>query len=204
LAKDSNSRARSDRHIKTDFSKAGLVATIKRTLKPTDAQFDQVSLDYMWMPNSYLHTSLGGTKGLTRLLEGLTQLVRVGGLVFFPFHIDVLVCLSANWETAPVAEEAEEAPVAEEDEEDEENEEGEEDEVMPELPAMRTKASMLLVVNRMRTLADANITTNHTDIQQLAKGTENMKNDRLLAFTKKIWAKLTKPEKQTVVSEHNL
>jgi hypothetical protein len=99
LAKDSNSRARSDRHIKTDFSKAGLAATIKRTL-PTDAQLDQVSLDYMWMPNSYLHTSLGGTKGLTILLEGLTQLVRVGGLVFLPFHIDVLVCLSENcsWE----------------------------------------------------------------------------------------------------------
>jgi hypothetical protein len=100
LAKDSNSRARSDRHIKTDFSKAGLVATIKRTMEPTEAQFDQVSLDYMWMPNSYLHTSLGGTNGLTRLLESLTQLVRVGGLVFFPFHIDVLVCLSENcsWE----------------------------------------------------------------------------------------------------------
>jgi hypothetical protein len=100
LAKDSNSRARSDRHIKTDFSKSAFVADIKCTIEPTDAHFDQVALDYMWMPNSYMHTSLGGTKGFTKLLEGLTQLVRVGGLVFFPFHIDVLVCLAQNssWE----------------------------------------------------------------------------------------------------------
>jgi hypothetical protein len=100
LAKDSNNEVRFDRHIKTDFSKKTFVADIRKKLEPPDSLFAQVALDYIWMPKSYLKDRMGGGKGVMSLLTGLASLVCVGGSVFLPFHIDVLVCLSetASWE----------------------------------------------------------------------------------------------------------
>jgi hypothetical protein len=71
VAKDSNNTARSDRHIKTDFSARAFVIAVKSILEPTDALFEQVALDYVWMPKGYVQSRMGGMKGFQNLLSGL-------------------------------------------------------------------------------------------------------------------------------------
>jgi hypothetical protein len=58
--------------------------------------FEQVALDYVWMPKRFLSERTGGTNGLARLLQNLTSLLCKGGAVFLPFQVDLLVSLSSS------------------------------------------------------------------------------------------------------------
>jgi hypothetical protein len=68
LAKDSQEGYRGDRHVDTDFSKKQCMNAIRSVLKEQQVTgFQQVVLDYFWMPVGYLRVQ----KGLGTLLEGL-------------------------------------------------------------------------------------------------------------------------------------
>ena len=98
LARESHPKARGDRHIKTDLSSRKSIEDIRQVF--SHGVFEQIVLDYFWMPKGYVHERMGRSFFGTQLRRFAQELLCEGGEVYLPFHIDILRSLSmfeASW-----------------------------------------------------------------------------------------------------------
>jgi hypothetical protein len=86
LSRDDDGCARNDRHVVGDLNRAKIVSDIKILLN--GARLDQIIMDWFWMPKGFVQERLGRMFGAT--LQGFTDVMRPGGAIYFPFHMDVL------------------------------------------------------------------------------------------------------------------
>ena len=94
---EQNVRQRADRHVNTDICSRRFVRDIKKVTKTV--AFDQVSLDYFWMPRAYLHDRVG-RQLIGRLKAFALELLQPKGCIYLPFHMDILSALAktdATW-----------------------------------------------------------------------------------------------------------
>lgn len=101
LAVENDAPARSDRHITATFSGKNTIDDIKSVV-PQGEYFEQIALDYFWMPKGYLHDRIGRRMLRERLVGFAEEVLKPGGSVYFPFHIDVLRRLAGGeslWKT---------------------------------------------------------------------------------------------------------
>ena len=86
-----NVEPRVDRHVSVNFGSRHLVNSIKK-LTGSALRFDQIALDYFWLPRGYAYDRIG--KGLATALPALCRSVlEPTGCVYLPFHTDVIEAL---------------------------------------------------------------------------------------------------------------
>ena len=92
LSNDLKDYSGSGRHIATDLRSPRCVRAIRAVVP--GARFTQIALDYFWMPVSYVRDRFGRYFFGAQLKDLAIHFLVPGGLVFLPYHADVLSCLA--------------------------------------------------------------------------------------------------------------
>ena len=86
LARDTHARAREDRHVDIDMASGDCVARVRTIFQ---GYFEQIALDYFWMPRGYIKERIGNFF-FGKQLRLFLMLLNPEGVIYLPFHCDVL------------------------------------------------------------------------------------------------------------------